>query len=106
MTTKPHNAQASELSENDSTVPASDDSGDIPPPLPVIRKLDSNAPLRWLRKGWEDLLATRFRGVFLRWRVRVDGLCHRIDLRNQVAIDHGIDWWFFPHGAIFMYRPV
>lgn len=59
MTTKPHNAEEHDLPDADSKA---DDY--IPPPLPVIRKLDGNAPLRWLKKGWEDLLATRFKGVF------------------------------------------
>jgi uncharacterized membrane protein len=34
------------------------------PPLPKIKKLDSQAPLNWLKKGGQDLINTRFRGVF------------------------------------------
>jgi uncharacterized membrane protein len=35
-----------------------------PPQIPVINTVDALAPLSWLKKGWEDLLATRFKGCF------------------------------------------
>lgn len=35
---------------------------DLPPPMPAIRQLDAKAPLSWLQRGWQDLLATRFKG--------------------------------------------
>ena len=37
---------------------------DMPPPMPVIRRLDTKAPLNWLQRGWQDMLATRFKGCF------------------------------------------
>lgn len=30
----------------------------------VVSTVDINAPLRWLKLGWEDLIETRFKGVF------------------------------------------
>lgn len=33
-------------------------------PLPGIRVVARDASLKWLRLGWQDLLATRFRGLF------------------------------------------
>lgn len=40
------------------------DSGAPPRPRPVIAHVPSNAPLAWLSRGWDDLRATRFVGVF------------------------------------------
>ena len=37
---------------------------DMPPPMPTIRRLDTKAPLNWLQRGWQDMLATRFKGCF------------------------------------------
>ena len=34
------------------------------PPLPTIAKVPPGAPLDWLRRGWDDLRATRFVGLF------------------------------------------
>ncbi|NND90245.1 MAG: DUF2189 domain-containing protein [Granulosicoccus sp.] len=36
----------------------------LPPPMPAINRVPVNAPVNWLRKGWQDLLATRFQGCF------------------------------------------
>ena len=50
------------MSESEST-----SSGSAPhaaPPLPSINRLESDAPVRWLKLGWQDLVATRFKGVF------------------------------------------
>jgi uncharacterized membrane protein len=35
-----------------------------PPRLPAVRRIDRTAPLRWLRAGARDMIATGFRGVF------------------------------------------
>ena len=35
-----------------------------PPTLPTIRLLSKSAPVGWLRRGYSDLVATRFRGTF------------------------------------------
>ncbi len=45
---------------NESTMPAEE----LPPPMPTINQLGADAPLEWLKRGWADLLATRFRGCF------------------------------------------
>lgn len=34
------------------------------PSLPGIRAVQTTAPLQWLKRGWKDLVNTRFRGVF------------------------------------------
>ena len=34
----------------------------MPPPMPAIRRLDVKAPLSWLQRGWQDMVATRFKG--------------------------------------------
>lgn len=35
-----------------------------PPDMPAIQKVDSGAPLQWLKLGWRDMQATRFSGLF------------------------------------------
>jgi len=40
------------------------DGGMTPPPLAKIRTVPIGAPWGWLRKGWVDLVATRFVGIF------------------------------------------
>lgn len=37
---------------------------DAPPPLLTINKIPTAAPWDWLRRGWQDMVATQFRGVF------------------------------------------
>lgn len=37
---------------------------ELPPAMPVIKQLSADAPLDWLKRGWGDLVATRFRGCF------------------------------------------
>lgn len=36
----------------------------LPEPLPAINRIDASAPFDWLRRGWGDLKATRFKGCF------------------------------------------
>jgi uncharacterized membrane protein len=59
-----HNSDATAGSSKtvDAMPPAAND--DLPPAMPGINRVDASAPLTWLRKGWEDLLAMRFRGCF------------------------------------------
>ncbi|ASJ76026.1 DUF2189 domain-containing protein [Granulosicoccus antarcticus] len=35
---------------------------ELPPPMPAIRRLEARAPLSWLQRGWQDMVATRFKG--------------------------------------------
>ncbi|MGQ7842888.1 DUF2189 domain-containing protein [Granulosicoccus sp. 3-233] len=37
---------------------------ELPPPMPAIHQLSADAPLEWLKRGWADLVATRFLGCF------------------------------------------
>lgn len=44
--------------------PAAAAAGEDVRPLPAIRSVPRGAPLDWLQRGWQDLLGTRFRGLF------------------------------------------
>lgn len=44
-------------------LPRADD-GHVPKPRPIVRTVEPGAPLEWLARGWEDLRATRFVGLF------------------------------------------
>lgn len=35
-----------------------------PRPLPQILQVPANAPVDWLKRGWQDFVATRFQGAF------------------------------------------
>lgn len=37
---------------------------ELPPAVPVINSLSADAPLSWLKRGWADMVATRFQGCF------------------------------------------
>ncbi len=37
---------------------------ELPPPMPAINQLGADAPVDWLKRGWADLVATRFQGCF------------------------------------------
>lgn len=37
---------------------------ELPPSMPAINSLSADAPLSWLKRGWADMVASRFRGCF------------------------------------------
>lgn len=56
-----------EMKHTTSTVPsrgALEAEPSAAPTLPAIRRIDADAPLDWVRRGWGDLVATRFVGCF------------------------------------------
>jgi len=40
------------------------DLGAAPPRAPAVRRIGAGAPFQWLVRGWNDLVASGFRGVF------------------------------------------
>lgn len=61
-------AGVTDIPDSANKVPAND-TGTVPespapPQLPATRQVPVNAPVNWLRRGWKDLVNTRFQGVF------------------------------------------
>ena len=62
---------------------------------PVVRRIDSGAPLRWLRRGWDDFRATGYRGAFYGAVFAAMGLLIELIYATRWQLTMGLTAGFF-----------
>lgn len=68
---------------------------DVPPGAPGVRTVAPGAPLRWLRLGWDDFRATRYKGAFYGATFALMGLLIAQIYATQWQLTMGLAAGFF-----------
>lgn len=71
------------------------DQGKAPPRAPGVRKIAASAPFHWLARGWDDMGATGFRGVFYGGVFTLMGLLISVVYATRWQLTMGLTAGFF-----------